>query len=45
MVYPDPNNILKFTLTVVPDDGIWKGHPHKFDFEVTEGKNSLNFNL
>eukprot|EP01080_Neovahlkampfia_damariscottae_P010315 gene10315-2731_t len=35
MKYPDPNNILKFTLTVVPDDGIWKGHPHDFTFDIT----------
>jgi hypothetical protein len=34
MFYPDPNNIMKFTLTVVPDDGIWKGVGHKFDFDV-----------
>lgn len=32
--FPDVNNLLHFTFTLSPDEGIWKGHPHVFEVNV-----------
>lgn len=36
IVFPEAGNKLKFSLTITPDEGIWKGKPHVFEFDVPE---------
>jgi len=34
VTYPDPNNLLNFTLTITPDDGFYKGGRFIFTFTI-----------
>ena len=33
---PDPDDILNFTLTIEPDEGIYKGGRFRFDFKINQ---------
>ncbi|CAF3264906.1 unnamed protein product [Rotaria socialis] len=34
VTYPDPNNLLRFILTIAPDDGYYRGGSFKFSFDI-----------
>jgi ubiquitin-conjugating enzyme E2 M len=34
--FPDPNNLMHFCITIVPDSGYWKGHEYAFEFHIPE---------
>ncbi|WVF69753.1 hypothetical protein IAT40_004532 [Kwoniella sp. CBS 6097] len=35
--FPDPQDVLNFTLTITPDEGIYKGGVFKFTFVISAG--------
>jgi ubiquitin-conjugating enzyme E2 M len=34
MEFPDPDDIMNFTVTLKPDEGFWKGGKFTFKFEI-----------
>ncbi|KAG6358754.1 hypothetical protein INS49_012273 [Diaporthe citri] len=35
--FPDPDNILRFVLTIEPDEGMYRGGRFTFDFDINQG--------
>lgn len=41
VVFNDPNVLSEFTLTILPDEGFWKGGKFKFTIAVPEEYNMI----
>lgn len=34
--FPDPNDLMKFQMTILPDTGYWANHEYTFEFNIPE---------